>query len=65
MIKEENEDTAENRLKDTLFIVEATTFEQFSLWQEYAKENRLNPTDKNTLEWKQVNPGWLVQVGKN
>jgi hypothetical protein len=50
------EDTAENRLKNTLFIVEATSYEQHDLWDKWA--------DKQNKNWEQVNPGWLVQVGK-
>lgn len=64
------EDTAENRLKKTLFIVEATSFEQETLWKKWAQES---PDAKNDirnrlahtrLEWEQVNPGWLVTVGR-
>lgn len=59
-----DEDTAENRLKKTLFIVEATSFEQHALWRDHAKENNLNPSPGYAkYTWEQVNPGWLVTVG--
>jgi hypothetical protein len=56
------EDTAENRLKETLFVVEATSTEQFMLWKDYS--NGSDSPRYPTMSWKQVNPGWLVTVGK-
>jgi len=57
------EDTAENRLKDALFIVEATNQEQYWLWNENAKESR-NSIRNPALKWEQVNPGWGIHVGE-
>ena len=45
--------SAEDRLKETLFVVEATTFEQLCLWQQRGK----------TLKWEQLGSGWMIQVG--
>lgn len=57
------EDTAENRLKNTVFVVEATDFEVLSLWRNHAKESPEN-NDYERVTWQQMNPGWIVQVGK-
>lgn len=56
------EDNAENRLKHTLFIVEANSNEQFMLWKDYAIGSD-SPRHK-PQKWEQVNPGWLVTVGE-
>ena len=55
--------TAENRLKRTLFIVEATSFEQFSLWQQHSKTSDSRPSWAQVVDWKEMD-GWLVTVGK-
>ena len=49
-----SQETAESRLAETLFIVEATSFEQHMLWEKHSK----------THKWEQINNGWLVTVGK-
>lgn len=54
--------TAESRLAKTLFIVEATSFEQFSLWETNAL-NSIHCRNKSPLKWEQMN-GWLVTVGR-
>lgn len=49
-------------LKRTLFAVEATSFEQFTLWEHHAKgslHRKFNPP----LNWEQMSPGWMEQVG--
>lgn len=46
--------TAESRLADTFFIVEATSFEQHMLWEKHHKN----------MNWQQIHSGWLVTVGK-
>lgn len=48
--------TAESRLKKTLFIVEATSFEMHMLWERHVYKN------PNPLKWEQMD-GWLVTVG--
>lgn len=55
-------DTAENRLKKTFFIVEATHTEQFLLWQDWCEKSQHPRWGK--LKWEQVSPGWIVTVGK-
>lgn len=50
--------TAESRLAKTLFIVEATSFEQYCLWEKYASTSSIY-----NLTWAQMD-GWLVTVGK-
>jgi hypothetical protein len=46
--------TAESRLKETMFIVEATSFERHMLWE----------TNHTKVKWEQIYDGWLVTVGK-
>lgn len=57
-----SEETAESRLKETFFVVEATSFEVHCLWQHHAEksDNRIFPA----VTWEQVNPGWVVTVGE-
>lgn len=62
MVLDSGEDGAENRLKKTFFIVEATSYEQFVLWQDWCAQSESPRYGK--LKWEQVNPGWLVTVGK-
>lgn len=56
--------SAEERLKKTLFLVEATNFEQQALWCTWSKESGERPSYIKPVAWEQVNPGWSVQVGK-
>jgi len=60
----DEDDTPENRLKKTMFIVEATSFEQHVFWQQYAKNS---PHSRHfnystPVTWEQMD-GWAVQVG--
>ena len=57
-------DTAENRLKRTVFIVEANSFECLCLWRDHAKQNRDPRPDMTQQDWEQINSGWMVTVGK-
>ncbi len=59
-----NQDTAESRLARTLFVVEATSFEQLALWRESAHNSDQRMPRQKPLKWEQVNPGWLVTVGQ-
>lgn len=54
-------DTVESRLRQTLFVVEATSYEQFCLWQDHAaaSASRRFPA----VRWVEINPGWGVTVG--
>lgn len=65
------EDTAENRLKHTFYLVEADSFAQHVLWARHAADSRettiWNPTGKPAYEpvqWEQECSGWGVQVGE-
>jgi len=49
-------------LERTLFAVEATSFEQFCLWEQHAKGS-LHRIHRE-LHWEQMSPGWMEQVGK-
>lgn len=51
--------TAESRLAKTFFIVEATSFEQQTIWE----KNR-NGRFSSILEWESINDGWLIEVGE-
>lgn len=57
------DETAESRLQQTKFVVEATGFEMQSLWAHHAKDSpeRIDP---NPVDWHQISPGWLVTVGE-
>jgi len=56
-------DSAENRLKRTLFVVEATSFEQFCLWEQHSNQSQ-SCRDRHPQTWEQMNPGWLINVGE-
>jgi hypothetical protein len=56
------DETAESRLLQTKFAVEANNFEQFVLWSRHSKESP-ERTDPNPMQWQQVSPGWVVTVG--
>lgn len=57
-----SDETAESRLAKTLFVVEATSFEQHCLWAETATESNCRRFEPR--RWEQVHPGWLVRIGK-
>ncbi len=61
------EDTAENRLKHTLFIVEGSSY---PLWCDHSEDSLFPPWDIRkdyraypATKWEQVSNGWSVQVG--
>lgn len=54
--------TAEQLLKNTVFIVEATSFEQHCLWAQHSTDGPNYP-DYPKVKWEQMY-GWLIQVGK-
>ena len=57
-------DTAESRLNKTLFVVEATSAEEYFIWQEWAN-NSLYPVVKpeQRVNWEQLN-GWIITIGE-
>jgi len=57
-------ETAESRLRQTLFVVEATSFETHMLWQEHASGSTNRQKIFKPRRWEQVNPGWSVTVGE-
>lgn len=64
-------DTAESRLAQTLFIVEADSYAYHSLWADHAEHSlwtsfdvRENRRSHKARTWEQINPGWLIEVGK-
>lgn len=58
------EDNAENRLNQTLFIVEATEFEQHVLWSDHSSRSKFRRFPHfPTLNWEEISPGWIVTVG--
>jgi hypothetical protein len=63
--KEDNDE----RWKETKFVVEATSFEQFELWREHAlggllpgQADSLNARGRR-VSWEQMNPGSLTTIG--
>lgn len=54
--------SAEELLKETVFIVECNSFEQHCLWAQHATESPHYP-DYPKVKWEQMY-GWLIQVGK-
>lgn len=56
------DDTAESRLKETLFVVEATSFEQHCLWQQFAENSPYRISQYGRLRWEQMD-GWLITIG--
>lgn len=56
-------DTAEERLKRTLFIVEANSFEELALWRDTAKNSDCLRKGVKGLTWEQKH-GWLITVGE-
>ena len=56
-------DTAESRLAETAFLVEATGMERLTLWSRHAKDSP-ERIDSTPVEWHQVSPGWAVTVGE-
>lgn len=51
------------RLRDTKFVVEASSSEQQFLWEHYCKEAMYSIPQRNKYDWKQLNPGWSETVG--
>lgn len=57
-------ESPESRLKRTFFCVEATDFEQFTLWQQHAKNSSERVSWATPLEWEQIMDGWALTIGK-
>jgi hypothetical protein len=57
------QDSVENRLKTTVYVVEATSFEQHCLWNQFASDSCNNYKGYPKVKWEQLH-GWYVNVGK-
>lgn len=57
------ENTAEKRLAQTFFLVEADSFAKSQLWLMYSNKSPKNDPNHN-VEWEQVMDGFGVQVGE-
>lgn len=55
-------ETAESLLAKTHFVVEATSCEQFFLWQQHAIESDKRIASR-PRRWEQTYHGWIVTVG--
>jgi hypothetical protein len=55
-------DTAENRLKYTAFIVEADSFAQHQLWAMHANNSQRPLNKDRVIKWEQLS-GWGIHVG--
>jgi len=58
-------ESAEDRLKKTKFIVEATGFEQHVLWTRFAKESWDRIRSDYSIDWQRISPGWIVTIGQS
>lgn len=56
-------ETAETRLEKTFFIVEATSFEQHSLWANFGHNSDRRMREDYSFKWEQMD-GWAVQLGQ-
>jgi len=59
---------SDEKIAETVYLVEATSEEQHSLWLMYsrggAKIRGSNyPSGVKKLRWNQTNPGWVQQIG--
>lgn len=54
----------EKYLKRTVFMVEANSFETFTLWSRWANDSREKLHGYRHVEWEQLNPGALVTIGE-
>lgn len=54
-------ETLDDLIKVAVFVVEASRFEQQSLWEKWAQQS----TDhgKAPIDWRDCGRGWLTQVG--
>lgn len=55
-----NPDEFDPRLKDSVFFVEANSFERHALWREHGSEER--PMD-GAVDWKEDNMGLNLTIG--
>lgn len=53
---------SDKKLKETKFVVEATSFEQQVLWERYSAES-MYKTKHSVYNWEQINSGYMITVG--
>lgn len=61
-MKEFSAPTFKQMLQKTAFVVEATSFEQHCLWMQHSIDS--NNRIYSPVNWEQINPGWIVNVGE-
>lgn len=50
--------------KQTMYLVEANSFEILELWKDFAKQSeKLHPNKSTRYDWKQQNPGCFEKIG--
>lgn len=54
--------TTEQKLKETKFIVEANSYEQFALWKQYSKQH--NGDNPKYVKWEEESSGVLITLGE-
>ena len=57
------EESIAERLSEAIFLIEATSYEQLSLWREHSHESD-TVLDRDLTWWEQVNPGHGFKVGE-
>ena len=55
-------ETAESRLKNTFFVVEATSFEKHCLWRNFAHNSDSLFIKNYSFKWEQMD-GWMIRLG--
>lgn len=51
------------KLKATQFVVEATSCEHQLLWEQFSKDT-IHKTPQSVHRWENVNPGYVIEVGR-
>jgi hypothetical protein len=61
-----NDDNLDPRFEDTVFVVEANSYERLSLWSKHCHQGSTESTlaKYKRYEWEQDNFGLTVEVGK-
>ncbi len=54
-------DPREQWKRETVYCVEASSFEQHALWVMHSKDSS-TPAYKSTVSWEQLNPGSMVRI---
>src|ERR1035437_428034 len=54
----------DSRLKEVFYVVEATSFEYFCLWEGYAPESQRRIPGVSKHTWKEDSRGFVQEIGK-